>query len=280
MVDQEDTPINSGDIGAAGAVSVLSAVVSMGVSSFPPSREGKTSDRVDEFLNLLEPEAGATITSCDKLAASDICSSRTKSAAYSGCFAGTNGATFSGSVTLTYSDENCAMPVNGIVSRTGTIERTTSNKSVVRTTSDIHADYRGNTIGGGASFVRRGNGNTLTIAGLHKTRTSSKGTSIYDLSVRTLSSITTSEPTTSTMVVNGGSLEVAHNNARYVATLTPNSLYYDFRSCCYPRSGNLTVSYSGAVTGTAVLAFSETCGTATLTVPGSESGAVTLLGCD
>lgn len=282
MVDQEDTPLNSGDIGAAGAVSVLSGAVTMGLSYAPPSREGKTTDRVDDFLNLLEPEAGATITSCDKLAASDVCSNRTKSATYSGCFAGTNGATFSGSVSLTCSDENCAMPLNGIVSRTVNIERTTSNKSVVRTSSDLHADYRGNTIGGGASLVKRGSGNTLTISGLHKTRTSSNGTSIYDLSVRTLSSITTSDPTSSTMVVSGGSLEVAHNNAHYVATLTPNNLYYDFRTCCYPSSGNLTISYSGAVSGTAVLTFggSGTCGSATLTVPGSESGTVTLVGCD
>lgn len=280
MTDTEDTPITTADLGAAGAISILSSAVSFGLASSPVGREGNASDRLEGFTEFLIPSADATVTSCGRLAASDVCTNKAKSASYANCFTGLNGTTYSGMVSLAYSDTSCALPLNALVTRTSSIDRVTSNKSVVHTTSDSHVDYRGNTLAGGSSVSRTNSGFNLTITGVHKTRTSSKGTSIYDVSVRTLSPITITDPSTTNIIVNGGSLEVAHNNARYVATLTPSNLFYNYATCCYPRSGTLTAVYSGAITGTAMITFSSTCGEATLSIPGGDTATITMVGCD
>lgn len=280
MTDEEDSAINTADIGASGAISILSAAVSTGLSTGDPGREGKTNDRAEDLFEWVESKAEAAVQGCGRLAAADVCTNRTKSASYNNCFTGTGGTTYSGTVGLSYSDASCGLPINGIVTRTSNIFRTTSNKSSVRTTSDARSDYRGISIGGGSTITRNAAGFAMTITGLHKIRTSSKGKSIYDLSVRTLTPMTITDPSSSNMIVNGGSFEVSHNNAQYVATLTPNNLFYNYTSCCYPRSGSLTAVYSGSYTGTAVISFSSTCGEATLAVPGGEQATITLVGCD
>lgn len=266
-------------IGASAAVSALSSAISAGLGTANISRESEEEvgwlDRLAPLFG--EPSAHALVTTCTALANSDNCNSKTKSASYTDCPL-TGGLTFSGTVTLSFSSVICALSSGNTLTRTLSLSRSTIGGGKVSTSSASHLDYRGNVIGGGTVTTNSSGIYSLAIPGLRKLRTSGGNNTIYDISVRTTSAFTISDPTSTSLTVSSGSMEVIHNVAQYVATVSANALAYSYSSCCYPTSGTLSVSYSGAASGSGSISF-PSCGKATLTV-GSASTSLTLIGCE
>ena len=105
------------------------------------------------------------------------------------------------------------------------------------------------------------------ILGIHKTLVQNS-VKMYDLLLRTTSTISVSGGLARAgRVLNGGTLEVVTSN--YLYYFTPDNLSYD-ASCCYPVSGSLHYSKSGALTGTGTISFSN-CGFATIQWDGDSS---------
>lgn len=229
---------------------------------------------------------------CGLSAATDFCATGgRKSASYPNCTAGGSEQIYEGSVLLQYSDTSgCTLNDQGEnVTRTLSITRTLQysdyprfNDTVLTTTTEEHSDYRGVEYGSGTRLTRVASSPDtfeLEILGVHKVLTNSKGRKVYDVSIRTTTAVTVSGDVGTDRTLSGGAIELVHNTAEYVATITPSGLRYHSTACCHPVSGTLSVEFSGKVLGTGTITFSSTCGRATL----DREGALTdlaLHGCE
>jgi len=221
--------------------------------------------KTNTIFELLNPIPNAYAATCSGRAVTQPCVSGIKIKNYTNCSIGVSDHQLNGSVSLTYSDTtNCNIDSNGeFVTRTYDVTRTTPWGAKIRTFSTSKTDYEGDTYGGGTRLEQTGSGYELTILGKHKTRTSSNGRSRLDLSINTETPISFNQLTRSGRIVDGGSLIIAHNLAKYKMTLQPNNLGYS-ANCCYPTSGSIDISYSGSVNGSGLVSFSS-CGKATVT---------------
>ncbi|MCM2281705.1 MAG: hypothetical protein NDI61_07650, partial [Bdellovibrionaceae bacterium] len=204
-----------------------------------------------EFFSLL-PRAWAD--TCTR-AISQTCVSGTKSVTYSSCTGSAGRLTYNGDVQLSWNGDNdCVLEDGETVTRTADVTLSVRNASLA--ISSVNAtNYLGDTLGGGGS-LNQTSSNTwlLSVAGHHKVL-SSLGREVYDVSVATSTPIGISGILARAgRTVNGGSLQVHHNNARFTATYQPVQVTYTALSC-YPQSGSLNVTYTGTVTGTATVTF-------------------------
>lgn len=229
---------------------------------------------LESLQNALFPQAYAA--SCSR-AASAMCSAGVKSETYSDC-TGIYGRSFQGNVTLTYSDSSCSLSSNGdSVVRTYDVSIAGPRGGVVTSSSDTHTNYLGASLGGGGQLTKTVTGWDLDIMGKHKSF-ARNGTTYFDISVSTTSSIKVSGTLARTSrILDGGSLVVDHNVAGFTTTLTPSNLTFT-AGCCYPTSGTMAVVYSGAKTGSGSVTFNG-CGTASLNV-GSSSKDINLSYCE
>lgn len=146
------------------------------------------------------------------------------------------------------------------------------------TSSTSHTDYRGTTIGGGARITRTGLLSfALDILGTHKVRTRANGSKAFDVSVRTTQSVEGHGELDGDRVLESGTIEVAHNQAEYVAEITLDEVKFT-TGCCYPTSGQMNVTYSGSISGTATVTF-PSCGTISFK-KNDVTSTFTLAGCE
>ncbi len=131
----------------------------------------------------------------------------------------------------------------------------------VTISSDVHTDFRGNTLGSGqdvGSKITRTAATGWEIALFSARRTSN----LFDISSRTTSPIqVTGALTRDQRIVNGGALEVIHNKAKFVATWTPKQMAYR-QNCCHPISGSARVDYTGSISGSGEIFYTDQCGKA------------------
>lgn len=187
-----------------------------------------------------------------------------------------------GYVVLTYGSGQTDCFINADtenVTRTFNLTRDTVFGGTVAITDTTHNNYLGNSIGGGARLTR----NTATswqieVLGKRRVRKTSGGSTIIDISMETSSPISVSNSLTrATRTINGGTLKVYHNLAKYTSEMTPNNITYD-DGCCYPTGGSVSVTFTGEVTGSASVSFSS-CGNATVT-KGDKAYAVQFYSCE
>jgi hypothetical protein len=129
----------------------------------------------------------------------------------------------------------------------------------------------------------RTSGGSLVVNGSHLTGTVTIGgtaETIWDHTVSTGSSGLTIAPSGNGPVVSG-SVIVQHNILKYTATTTFNSVEYGEPGCCFPTGGSLSTTFSKGpdVGKTESLAFSSTCGEATLTTASGQQVPLELLHC-
>lgn len=229
----------------------------------------------------------SAVTTCGTPAAKDTCNSKKKSATYTDCAASLSH-TYSGTVSLAYTDSACALSLTQSVTRTLTMSRTLQfsgyprfNGTVVSTTSEDHADYRGATLGGGSKLTSISVDNVydLEVLGLHKVLKNSKDRSAYDISIRTVSPIQIEGALSGNRMAKGGELEVIHNQGQYVATMSPSNLQYNSTTCCHPVAGSVTVIFTGKAIGQGTIEFPGPCGFATLD-RGEGAVEIPLHGCE
>lgn len=249
----------------AGAVTALSTIITTGISQNPRVRRGP-------------------VTQCDLYAQSNPCYVRKaepnvglRSSEHDSCPFGVEGLTYSDSITLRFDDKTCPFPAGGSVNWTGSFSRETPNHGTDSVESTPHTDYRGISLDPAGAIFKTGF--ALQIGAIRQKRLAYDFKTFRDVSLRTLTDMTISDPSVSPISINGGSLEAIHNNGKFVATLVPTSVVYDLASCCHPSSGSFSASFSGSVSGTGSINFNSICGWANLTLNGVTTS-VLLPECD
>lgn len=253
--------------------SVESGITSIGGVADEQSNGSFASNRMTfetyayKAKNLLMPEAWAASCSRAALAA---CSAGVRSETYSSCQLPYSSRTMTGQVTLSYSDASCSLSSTGNqVERSYNLAINGLYGGALNISSASHTDYRGNTFGGGGRLTKTAGGWTVEVLGKNK-RFSRAGRELFNISTRTLTPISvTGSLSRSSRVVNGGSFEVIHNKAQFVATYVPSNLAWS-SACCHPISGSLAVTYAGSVTGSSSVTFNG-CGLATMVKDGLSS---------
>lgn len=217
----------------------------------------------ENIESILNPISKAYAISCSGRAGNSSCTNGVKSKSYLSCTIEGTYQELEGSVSLTYSDNNCSLnSLNDEVVRTYDYTRELVTGAIVQTTSEIRQDYEGNSVGGGAKLVKVANGYSLTINGKHKIRKRATGEKVLDISIRTTSPITFTSLDRASRIISGGALVLANNMSEYKITLSPENLQFT-GDCCYPTSGSLNLEYSGGVSGSGNVTFTS-CGQATV----------------
>lgn len=227
-------------------------------ASFADNRKTATTYAY-QLKNLLLPEAWAA--ACSR-ASGNPCVSGVKSETYSQCQLPNSGRAMNGQVTLTYSDAACSLSNTGDqIERTYDLTVSGPYGGSLNISSAAHADYRGQSFGGGGRLTKTALGWDLEVLGKRKVLTRRERT-LFDVQTRTTQPLqVTGSLSRASRTVTGGSYEVVHNRARFTANYVPTNLQWT-SLCCHPVSGSLAVTYSGSVNGSASVTFNG-CGTAT-----------------
>lgn len=278
------SPSDLSETANAASEQAIAAAQSFDSSSYAMIQNKRKETVAKRVQNLILPEAlaatacnagGSSTGSCPGSAPYTI--ERT----YNSCSMADSAITLSGTADYTYSASGCSMigVTNRTVTRTTNLTMTGKNGGTLTISSANATDYRGNTIGGGQTLaVNATSGEySYTVGGVTRTLTGPGGTTLMSLATRTTSAIMASGTSLSNLVLSGGSLEIIHNKAKYVLTLTANNVGFS-NSCACPVSGSMTGTYSGSVSGSATISYAG-CGTADVTTSGGASASVTIDSC-
>ncbi|HEX4924111.1 MAG TPA: hypothetical protein VFV50_08495 [Bdellovibrionales bacterium] len=206
---------------------------------------------------------------CAARAGDQACQSGTRAYQYANCVLNQAGDQLAGESRLEYSNPSCSLEAPGASAVRAAALTRQSRAGLIRVSTAPELDYQRRVTGGGAKVTRASSGAfELDVLGLHK---SLEGR--YALSIRSLTPTTISTAAglleRNGRVLRGGNIEVAHNAARYTATLALGDLGYQ-ASCCYPTSGRVDIRYTGTVSGTGSVNFTG-CGSAVFTALGRQT---------
>lgn len=148
--------------------------------------------------------------------------------------------------------------------------------------------YDGTVFASGAVITNRVNTTNRSIAmtptnsALHKVYTGRKGATIFDYYVQPAITVTGAKTngmasglgTSSSNRAMSGTVTLYHNLAKYTAVNTFNTVTWSTSTCCFPVSGTISTTFTGATapTGPYILTFSSNCGSAILTTPTDTTG--------
>lgn len=212
--------------------------------------------------------------------------------AYNCAAVATTDVTLTGSAAMTFSDAaTCNQWVSTGVPTSGSTVWTSSNFSrtgsggTVASSSALHTNYIGTSVGGGATISYLGgptNAMTVAFGGLRR-RGSVSGLTINH-SVRTAIGASIGVSGTLALAnraIPNGTIIVDDNSGNFTATITMTAVSWGTASCCYPTAGALSIALSGSATGTATASFATgTCGRVNVTSPTGTQGTVTLQSCE
>lgn len=267
------------------------------VGSAAGSAEGATtlqlqSELADEFQQMdyldsksINPHPSAA---CSLSAARSSCNVVSGSSSYytltwGGCSLGTG--TMSGTWTEVFNNGSCSMASNSnVITRTTTGAVFTGALGQTFTT-----DTNGGVTYDGTSMLSTGvilanaasgSDRYVSINSIHRVLRGPGGAKWFDYFISTPTAITvTGARATNNRTVSSGTLNIYHNMARYTASHSFSNVVWGDSTCCYPTSGTITSTFTGAVTGSTTMTFSSTCGSASFTDTSSATSAVTLTQC-
>lgn len=214
------------------------------------------------------------LATCSLATARSSCagaSSDTITVNWNGCTILAGKITLTGGWTNTYNSagtcttaQSAALPSGGSVTRTTDSYVVTFRLGAYLTTdTTAHSAWDGSSIPATGVVTTNSSGTrTVVINGLHRVLRGPRGTKWFDHSITSSGMTITGTRAAGTRTVSG-SMTLYHNLARYTATSTFNSVQWGSSSCCYPTSGSISTTLTGAVSGTTTLTYSSTCGTAT-----------------
>jgi hypothetical protein len=248
---------------------------------------GIASDSEAGSLGLIAEQVSNEIASRAACAFSTVrtCSGAIGTLAWNSCTIGT--ITMTGGWTSSYGSNtqctnNLTSPLanSDYVVRTSTGSTATFASGVSLTTDTIaHSAYDGTSIPGGGIGITVASGTrTVTVVGLHRILRGPSGRKWFDHSITASLSMSGTRAAGTRVVT--GTMTLYHNLASYTAANTFNSVTWGDSSCCYPTSGNIATTLSGAASGTINLAFTSTCGAATFTDTTGTTSAVALTYCE
>jgi hypothetical protein len=257
MQDNEQTAQAAGDVLASLDESTLDGqIATRGQYLNSPRLEKKSLlGKVGDLV--VSPAYAAT---CGLFNRFSECSGGVRSKDFGSC--SYNGLTFSGTVSLTFSDATACTVNDAGESVTRVADLTVGNKQ--------GEQLRITAPGGGQKLTRVGAGSALyTVLGMNRVLTDSSGAKEFDVSTQTLEDISVTGSSRSDRVANGGKLQITHNLSGYVTELVPENLTWS-SSCNCPVSGKLVGNTQGG-TGKRTVNKDFTievtsCGKATVTV--------------
>lgn len=223
------------------------------------------------------------------------CSATVGTVAWNGCtIAGPRiSTTMTGGWSETWSNSgDCSL---GYLSPSDSVSRSSTGSTIsFPAGGNITTDTKGGTAYDGTVFVsgailssrpnttNRAIGMSPTNSAIHKVYSGRRGATIFDYYTQPTLTITgaKSNGTTSGLGTSSanramsGTVTLYHNLAKYTATNTFNTVTWSTASCCFPVSGSITTTFSGAdaPTGPMTLTFTANCGSATLTTPSDTTG--------
>jgi len=223
-------------------------------------RRGTILDRAMEAV-LPSAEAAACWTSVFS-----ECGAGKRVREYQACALG--GMSLSGTVTLTFSKQNCTL--------------LQADDSVTRDanfilTGRLNATLTVSSPGGGQKVTRTAGGWTYEVGGLSRVMETGSGTKLFDVSSKTLEPLVGTGYSRQNRVLKSGKLEIKHNLAGYTTTLSPENVTWN-GTCNCPVSGKLSGSVTSS-SGTENATVEITgCGTGTVTM-GAETSSVSFDRC-
>lgn len=252
------------------------------------SVEFEESDYDLQSIDAIDPQSASVhpMSACSFSSSRSTCSSNVSTVNWGGCSVGT--ATLTGGWTETWSNGFCANGASpGTLSSGSSVVRTSSSQvltlasgATLTTDTAAHTAYDGTSIGStGITVSKSGTTRTIAIDGIHRILKGPRGRTLFNHSLKSTGLTVTGTRALGTRVVSGN-LTVYHNIAAYTATNTFNNVTWGNSSCCYPTSGSISTSLSGALTGSTSLAFTSTCGSATFTSTSGSTSTVTLNQCN
>ena len=276
--DDAETVVN------AAAEALQSAPTGLGLvaqTSMPTQAPSALEHTLESLLPTAVASSGfcrntATLTTCSNVGGKNL---RTRSF---DCSFGLRGATASGQVQLEYSNASCLFSsVNSEIVRSVDLTLTGKRGREIQISSDVHADFRGESIGGGQKLVRTAaNEATLEILGMNRKLMGSNGQPLVDVSTRSLGTL---QLATGSVIgdlrVQDGRFEVIHNRAKFVTTWTASNLAWT-TGCNCPTVGTLSATLSGSKTGSLVLSFKDSCGVVDLTQNDQSPSEIVLDQCE
>jgi hypothetical protein len=220
------------------------------------------------FETLLEQEANAT--TCRLANTFGTCTSNVITRTFGDCTVG--GATFSGTVTLTFNDA----AVNS------TCQMTAATHSITRVPAFTVTGRRGATLtvsktGTVGQKITKGTGSTFTFTndGIRRVFTTAAGATTFDFTTATTSDITVTGTSRASRTMTGGTLRVTNNLTNVTCDYSPTDVTW-VSTCNCATSGTWSGSCSDGKTTSLELTG---CGSATLTT-GSESESITFDRCE
>lgn len=236
--------------------------------SFASYRTEK-SNRYDAIAALLRGQQAQAAGGCGR-AVFQACVNGVKSIEYDSCEINGTRFVLDGSVNLTYSDLSCALSATGdSVTRTFRTKITgPRGGSVEHFSSERDVRLANGPVGGGGKLTKSATGWSVDVLGHHAVGTLPNGRPLFDVSLKTAAPLQVSGSLARAgRIVDGGQLDVYHNLAGFKASFVPSQLQYS-NTCCHPVSGSLSITYTGSITGSAVVTFNG-CGDASLNRAGS-----------
>ncbi|MEO7164463.1 MAG: hypothetical protein ABI041_16195 [Bdellovibrionia bacterium] len=246
--------------------------------------------RLQEQFSLLPKAWGAT---CSSLITGSSCLGTVLTYALgslgSGCTAGITPVTWTGNTIFTWTTGACSVPpqnsaANAVFTRTtdaAGVVRTVGSNSVLTTTQDssgyASAKTGGTTITCGVAGCATNR--SIVINGVHHVG-SSVALAKWDHTVSTDSPVIITGAGAN-RVISSMTIRVQHNLAKALSFTTITTPLTHTAGCCFPTGGATSTTYlGGSFDGkTESLAFSATCGQATLTPAGGTASDVTLTHC-
>ena len=228
---------------------------------------------------------------CGSVLTAATCSVATITIPDGGCTTGFGSGVWTGNQIITYTTGSCAAnaaavgnsAANAVFTRTTDttgITRTGNNGPKVTLTTLDSSGYS-TPLSGGAQITCGTSGcatsRTIKVLGQHYVGASGF---TWDHTVSTDADISVTG-SGATRVINSGTIRVQHNLAKFVTVSTISGPLTHTANCCFPISGSVTTAFSGGKLDgkSETVAYSATCGAATLTDSKGGSQPLTLTHC-
>ncbi|MBL7546209.1 MAG: hypothetical protein JNL11_20480 [Bdellovibrionaceae bacterium] len=183
---------------------------------------------------------------------------------------------------------------NGYLSTSDSVTRTTTGSTLnfsggatITTDTNGGKSYDGTVFAAGGIITTRSNTNNRAVAmtpansAIHKVFKGRRGSILYEYFMIPSLTITGAKVngtnsglgSSSANRAISGTMTVHHMLANYTATNTFSAVTWSDANCCYPTSGTISTTFSGAgaPSGSISLTFSTVCGTAAFTTPEGSS---------
>lgn len=213
----------------------------------------------------IRPQSGACTTPAGITASG--CSSNSQTYTYNDCSGQLTGAIYSGALGLAFSD-SCTLALadsHSVLVTTSNFTTTSADTTVIMWSSATHQNYLGTSYSGGYRITNQGSYNELLPIALHRQKSSSVGTSIFDHTIRpandAIPTLQIDEGFALGQRLVTGFITVDSNSLGFTASIQMAGVIFGSATCGHPTHGTVDVKFGGSKSGEQHFTFlDEPCG--------------------